>query len=245
MIGEDVYTLPNQSYKLGSEIKFEQATAAGPGASSGLDFGDLAGIPASGADVPGMSQEGPLQFSMRSIYPDATGKLETADLNATINKDVKRERDRFTIQVSPLNTKPTSFILIPVPLRRPLQEGAHWSLKMLDTGEKRPSVVLMPITSVEYNFKGNKINYGTTFENLTTVSYTPYNDQLEAMPNLNVMTANQLIGDPKLGLTQADLDKAVKAYLGDEQNPIGGAMLRTASVHNAMNSYRRAAPITF
>ncbi len=244
-IGEDVYTLPNQSYKLGSEIKFEQATTAGPGAVGGPDFGDLAGIPASGADVPGMSQEGPLQFSMRSIYPDATGKLETADLNATINKDVKRERDRFTIQVSPLNTKPTSFILIPVPLRRPLQEGAHWSLKMLDTGEKRPSVVLMPITSVEYNFKGNKINYGTTFENLTTVSYTPYNDQLEAMPNLNVMTANQLIGDPKLGLTQADLDKAVKAYLGDEQNPIGGAMLRTASVHNAMNSYRRAAPITF
>lgn len=246
-IGEDIYTLANQTYKLGTTIDFSTATATGPGLpGAGPAFNDLAGLPASGADVPGMSQEGPLQFSMRSIFPNKAGRLTTADLNATITKVVKRGLDKFTLQVTPRNTNPTSFFLIPVPLKRPLQEGAHWSLKLIDTGEKRPDVVLVPATKIEYNFKGNKINYSTTFENLqATVDAVFYNDKLTADDSLNVMTANDLLSNPKLGLTQADLDKAVTAYLVDDQNPIGGSMLRTASVHNAMNAYRRAAPITF
>ena len=246
-IGEEVYTLSNQSYKLGTTIDFSTAAATGPGGEGGggPDFGDLAGLPASGADVVGMSQEGPIQFSMRSIYPDKSGKLATADVSATINKDVKRGRDRFTLETTPKNTNPNSFFLIPVRLRRTLQEGAHWSLKMIDTGEQRPDVVLVPATKIEYNFKGNKINYGTTFDNLQAVDTVFYNGDITPDTNLNVMTADQLLGDPKLGLTQADLDKAVISYLSDEQNPIGGSMLRSASLHNAMNTYRRAAPITF
>ena len=116
---------------------------------------------------------------------------------------------------------------------------------MIDTGEQRPDVVLVPATKIEYNFKGNKINYGTTFDNLQAVDTVFYSGELTPDTNLNVMTADQLLGDPKLGLTQADLDKAVISYLSDEQNPIGGSMLRSASLHNAMNAYRRAAPITF
>jgi hypothetical protein len=247
-IGDNVYVKEGAQFTLGSVITFTAGDIKGAGSASaaGPDFVDLAGMPAGVTDVRGVSQEGPIQFKFRNIYPDREGRLQAGDIDATLDKKVSMNRDRFTISVTPANNDPSSFILVPVPIKQSLQEGAHWTLKLLDTGaSKKQSVVLVPLTAIEYNFKGNKIGYGESYDNLTTVSITPYEGALGADEGLNVKTVGQVLQDPELELTQDDIDAAVRNYLVSDKNPIGGPMLSSGPLHNTMNTYRRATRVTF
>ena len=157
-----------------------------------------------------------------------------------MRKDVSNKRDGFTLSIQNPAPDKRNMLFIPVRLPSALQE--HWVTRFIvapDEGEEggtiTPTIALMPVTEINFNFEGNWLNYGSTaLPKVTTVSFAPYETPFQEA-DLNVKTAAELLAIPNI--TQEKLDAAVIDYLIRNNNTIGGPMLQTMPIINTMNSF--------
>jgi len=248
-MGEKTYTQKVNTYIAGDTINFAQPAAPAASAAVGAErpaapkpasFSTLAGNLV-GRTQQGKTEAGEKAFSMRTIFMRNTGNLAYEAVPAKMIKDVGK-RDSFTIRVSNPASSPKGVIFVPVSLPQKMQEASHWTARFIAPVDSAagggdvapPTFALMPVTEIGFNFDGNYADYGAAdLPTVSTVSFIPY-DQAFKSPGLNVMTSVELL---EAGLTQEDLDRSVKDFLVRSDNLLGGSMIATMTVLNAMNSF--------
>ena len=241
--GKNAYTQTLRTYGPGTSITFAAAPPPAAEQKSNLTFNSLAGAYQS-TTTPGKTEPGEKVFKLRSIFNKSDGALDYTNVSAMLVKDVSGKRDGFTLRVQNPSPSKNLMLFIPVPIPESLQEAAtHWVTRFITAPEDDeggggpivPKIALMPVTEINFNFDSNWQSYGSNaLPNVSTVAFVPY-DTPFTVPGLNIKTAGELLA--MLGMSQEKLDAAVRDYLVNPENTIGGPMLQTMSILDAMNSF--------